>query len=288
MLKQWQAINQTVITSGCLQMVYLSGVNLSEQEFEPIQAYSEYLDIWIVFDGELSVKVFNQTRQLHSDDVFFYTRSTYAEIAISSTHFSGVRLRYLKDKLPSLTARKRFAASMLHCHIVNQTIKNHCLTFLQLAGAVDGSSNDWVSPAELAVIQKQSFDILSSLEHMIKLEHESLSVVPQNIAKVPLVVSAIDILESNIKSTPKIKSMVEQLGVSHSYFVRIFKKHVGVAPTVFSRVLRVNYSLTMISSDIESLSDVSYSLGFSDQSHFSNSFREALKFTPGTVPVRTL
>ena len=279
-------LNQTVITSGCLQMLYLDGGGFEETQFEPIKAYAEYLDIWLVLDGELSIKAFNAQRELKSGEVFLYTRSSYAEFSITSTHFSGVRFRFLKDKVAesSSSMRKRFAASMLGCDIVKQKLKNHCFNFLKLIDF----SEETVDKVELNMIQQESQDLLRAVCHMIDSNHDTLDVIVNQVETNELVVSSVDILESNIQTPPQINTIVDELGVSHSYFVRVFKRHIGVAPKVFSNVLRINYALSLISSDMESLSDISYSLGFSDQSHFSNSFREALKFTPGTVPVKII
>ena len=95
-----------------------------------IKSYSEYLDIFLVFEGQLSLKVFNKTRQLKAGDLFFCTRSTYVELQGNSETFSYARLRFLRHKLEGRSLENRFAASILGCDIIKQKIFNHCLSFI--------------------------------------------------------------------------------------------------------------------------------------------------------------
>ena len=284
MFKKWQAITQTVITSGCLQVVYLNGNNLDRTDHKPIKAYAEHLDILVVFDGELSIKIFNQQHTLKPGDVFFYSRSTFAEVIVSSENFSGARLRFIKNKIAHVKMPTRFAASMFGNVIVSQKIKNHCLNYIRLIDFPDSV----VSEKEVRLIEKENQEIIETIALMIESKHQALNIISHNLNEVELVVRAVNLFESSLTDTPKIKDIVKELGVSHSYFVRTFKRYVGVNPAVFSRTLKINISLSLISADIDSLSETSYLLGFSDQSHFSNSFRETLQFTPGTVAIRTI
>jgi len=270
---------QVIITNGCLQVLYAHGRNLKDITREPIKTYTEHLDIFLVFDGEISIKVFNQKHTLKAGDLFFCTRSTYAEINAEQNSFSYARLRYIKDKLNTHSIRQRFAASLLECQIIKHKIFNHCLSYVDFFESSCEKMND----KEAEFVHKENIEILSILDIMIDAEHENLKIVENQVSKVDLIVNAIDIFENNIEHTPKIKNIVAQLGISHSYFVRTFKRYIGVAPNIFSRTLKINYSLSLISLRMESLCDISYSLGFTDQSHFSNCFKEYLQFTPGST-----
>jgi len=277
MLKTSSQINQNIVTNGCLQIMYLNGLELGDECREPIKTYTEHLDIIIVFDGEVSLKVFNQERTLKAGDLFFCTRSTYSEIHTSDRGFSCARLRFIKDKLPQKTIKSRFAASLLESDIIKQKIFNHCVSYVDFFE----KSDDVMSENEAMMLHRDNIEILSVLDIMIGQEHECLNIVENKLKEIDLIVNAIDLLENNIEQIPKIKTIVDQLGISHSYFVRTFKRYVGATPTNFSRTLKVNYSLSLISSKMESLCDISYLLGFTDQSHFSNAFRQHLQLTPG-------
>ena len=288
MNKKPQQLDQSIISCGCLQLLYMRtddyAPRIGSTDNGSIKVYSEYLDILIVFDGTMSVSVFNQERNLSSGDVFFFTRSTYAELRVTTSSFSGARLRFVRDKVSSRVIRNRFAASMVTNGIINQKIFNHCLTFIKFIN----DRNTSCSAYELEIIERENRDIIDVLGMMIERQHESLNIVQQNIEKADVVVEAINLIESRLKESIKIRSLVEQLGVSHSYFVRLFKKHLGVSPNVYSRTLKVNCAMSLLGDGKESVSKVSCQLGFSDQSHFANSFREALRVTPGALAMRIL
>lgn len=277
MFKTSSNINQNIITNGCLQIMYLNGCELNTETREPIKAYAEHLDIFIVFDGEITLKVFNQERNLKAGDLFFCTRSTYAEVDAGKNRFSYARLRFIKDKLPNQEIKNRFAASLLQSDILKHKIFNHCVSYIDFFE----SNKETINEKEALMLHQENIEIFSVLDIMISQQHQNLNIVESELASIDLVVSAINLFEDNIKTTPKISCMVDDLGVSHSYFIRMFKRYVGVTPNIFARTLKINYSLSLISLKMESLCDVSYLLGFTDQSHFSNAFRHHLQLTPG-------
>ena len=81
----------------------------------------------------------------------------------------------------------------------------------------------------------------------------------------------------------KVNEVADTINVSRSYLIRIFKHNVGVVPNVFWRTMKINYSLSLISLKLESICEISYLLGFSDQSHFTNCFKKYLHTTPGNI-----
>ena len=276
MLKASNQINQNIITNGCLQIIYTNGCAMSAPNRQSIKAYTEHLDIIIMFDGEISLKVFNQECTLKAGDLFFCTRSTYSEIHTNSNSFSFARLRFIKEKLPSQSIKSRFAASLLESDIIKQKIFNHCLSYIDFLE----ESQQTMSESEALMLHQDNIEILSVLDIMISQEHQNLNILQNNLADIELVVNAINLLEKNIEQVPKIEKVVSQLGVSHSYFVRTFKRYVGATPNKFSRALKVNFSLSLISLKMKSLCEISYSLGFTDQSHFCNAFKHHLQLTP--------
>ena len=281
-IKNNSHINQNIITNGCLQIMYLSGDELENTNRDFIKAYTEYLDIIIVFDGEVSLKIFNQNISLKSGDLFFCTQSTYSEIHTYDKRFSFARLRFIKNKLPSQSIQNRFAASLLESEILKYKIFNHCVSYIDFFE----KSPDKLDEKEGLMLHQENIEIFSILDLMISEKHDNLNIVNHNLTHNELVVDAITYFERDIQSIPKIYVLVEHLGVSHSYFVRIFKRYVGTTPNIFIKTLKINFSLSLISSRLESLSDISYKLGFTDQSHFSNSFRHSLQLTPGDAQFR--
>jgi len=278
MFKIPSQINQNIITNGCLQVIFLNGGYTAQEQRKPIKTYTEHLDIIIVFDGELNINVFNQICTLKAGDLFFCSRSTYSEIHTNNDAFSFVRLRFLKDKLPDNVIENRFAASLLENDIIKQKVFNHCLSYVSYFEQSPNTLNE----SDARFLHQDNIEILSILSIMMgDRYHQSLKIVENKIATMDLLVEAIDLLEINVDKKPKINDIVGELGVSHSYFVRVFKRYVGATPNTFMQTLRVNYSLSIISQKMGSLCEVSYLLGFSDQSHFNNVFKQHLQLTPG-------
>ena len=277
MYKVSNQINQNIITNGCLQIIYVNGYSIADQPRDPIKAYTEHLDIIIVFDGEITLKVFNQNRKLKSGDLFFCSRSTYSEIHTDDHAFSFARLRFIQEKLPNDSIETRFAASLLDSEIVKQMIFNHCISYVSYFE----TSPETMDENEAKLLHKDNLEILSILNIMMEQQHQNLEIIKNKVADNILLVDAIDLLEENLEQTPRISAIVDELGISHSYFVRTFKRYVGATPINFAQTLKINYSLSIISQKLESLSDISYLLGFTDQSHFNNVFRQHLQLTPG-------
>ena len=282
-IKNNSYIDQNIISNGCLQIMYISGSELDNINRDPIKAYTEYLDIIIVFDGEMSLKVFNQNVSLKSGDLFFCTQSTYSEIHTSCNRFSFARLRFIKNKLPDQAILNRFAASLLESEILKYKIFNHCVSYIDFFE----KTSEKIDKKEAIMLHQENIEIFSILDLMISKKHENLNIVDHDLVDNKLVVDAVTHFERNVQSIQKLHVFVEQFGVSHSYFVRVFKRYVGATPKNFIKTLKINYSLSLISLEFESLCDISYKLGFTDQSHFSNSFRQFLQLTPGDAQFKS-
>jgi AraC-like DNA-binding protein len=68
--------------------------------------------------------------------------------------------------------------------------------------------------------------------------------------------------------------------VSMSHFSREFKRSFGVSPHQYIVVKRVERAAQLITTTRHLFSDIALEVGFSDQSHFSRSFRQVLNLTP--------
>jgi AraC-like DNA-binding protein len=71
------------------------------------------------------------------------------------------------------------------------------------------------------------------------------------------------------------------VGLSKYYLEKVFKKATGLSPYQFVIQMRVEKAKLLLASTSRSIIDISMELGFFDQSHFTNSFRN---FT-GTSPL---
>lgn len=88
-------------------------------------------------------------------------------------------------------------------------------------------------------------------------------------------------LKDNFVSVPNIEELAEIAHISPFYLMRLFKEEVGLSPHAYINQLRVNRAKEMMAEGL-TLLQITYELGFTDQSHFSKTF---LKIT-GVNPAR--
>jgi AraC family transcriptional regulator len=90
-----------------------------------------------------------------------------------------------------------------------------------------------------------------------------------------------EVLLANIKRGVPLKEVARECGLSVGYFSHAFRRTLGVAPYKWLIEQRVELSKEKLRDDGLSLSDVAAECGFSDQSHLSRIFRQAVGVSPG-------
>lgn len=75
-----------------------------------------------------------------------------------------------------------------------------------------------------------------------------------------------------------ISELIEQMGYSHCYTERLFKKEIGFSIKKYSNIIRIQKSIDYINQNNKE--DVYQKLGFYDQSHFINEFKKITSMTP--------
>lgn len=78
-----------------------------------------------------------------------------------------------------------------------------------------------------------------------------------------------------------ISDLAKHFGINSRRLERIFNAETGLSPKMFSRIIRFNHAKRMIENNAEiKLSRLTYETGYSDQAHFSNTFRELFDYSP--------
>jgi AraC-like DNA-binding protein len=87
-------------------------------------------------------------------------------------------------------------------------------------------------------------------------------------------------IHENIHLPVNIVRMAEQMHCSVSSLERLCKRLLQATPVEFIRKIKMQYaSKALINTDML-LSEIAYSLGYSDQSHFIREFKKSMKETP--------
>jgi len=85
----------------------------------------------------------------------------------------------------------------------------------------------------------------------------------------------------NSKGMLSIKSIREQLFITERTFERHFTREIGITPKQFSKIIQFSTSRNQITDDdYYNLTEISYDIGFSDQSHFIRTFKKYTGKTP--------
>lgn len=87
-------------------------------------------------------------------------------------------------------------------------------------------------------------------------------------------------LDDSLGNTSSIAEIARITGVHPVHLSRVFRQHVGMSPAHYLRQRRLEQSCALLRYTTRSLSDVALTCGFSDQSHFTNTFSSAYRITP--------
>ncbi|MDO5115762.1 MAG: AraC family transcriptional regulator [Synergistaceae bacterium] len=121
--------------------------------------------------------------------------------------------------------------------------------------------------------------IIRSSERL--LSHMPDCVLSRMVVKSSHILAVKEYLKENYASAPNIEALAEIAHISPFYLMRLFKEEIGLSPHAYINQLRVNKAKEMMAEGLPLL-QITYELGFTDQSHFSKTF---LRIT-GVNPAR--
>ena len=87
-------------------------------------------------------------------------------------------------------------------------------------------------------------------------------------------------LVSNLSEKMTLSEVAEQVKLSQYYFTRLFKKKTGISPHAYRTQHRLDTAKNLLRKG-RSFSEIAVSTGFTDQSHFTNTFKAYMGITPG-------
>ena len=94
-------------------------------------------------------------------------------------------------------------------------------------------------------------------------------------------------MASNLHRGPTLKDLSKHLGYSEKYCSDLFKQHMGETFTLYITRLRIQRAKTLLQSSSLRLSEISQSLGFSDQFAFSHFFKKTTGASPRSFRLQT-
>jgi len=100
--------------------------------------------------------------------------------------------------------------------------------------------------------------------------------------KKPFIMDIIEQLYQNPQKT-SVKNIALKFGYNQRHLYRIFLINYGVSPKVLLNILRLHLCLTLILEHNMNLTDIAYSCGFYDQSHFIKEIKRYTGISPLNV-----
>jgi AraC-like DNA-binding protein/mannose-6-phosphate isomerase-like protein (cupin superfamily) len=104
---------------------------------------------------------------------------------------------------------------------------------------------------------------------------------PTATASHPAVERALEFMRSHVGEAYGLDDLLTELGLDKSYFIRLFKKHVGVPPMKYAMNLKMSAASDLLRTTIEPLAAVAARIGFDDEYHFAKRFKQWSGTPPG-------
>ena len=91
---------------------------------------------------------------------------------------------------------------------------------------------------------------------------------------------AVEYFNSNYTTDISVGDYARSIGMSHSHFCHLFKKEMKESPTEYLRILKIDAAKELLNSTDMTISQIAYSLGFSDPLYFSRVFSAKENLSP--------
>jgi AraC family transcriptional regulator len=90
----------------------------------------------------------------------------------------------------------------------------------------------------------------------------------------------LDYVRSHLSQDLSIIDLAQVAGMSPYYFLRLFKKSMHFTPRQYIIQIRIDRAKELLRSRELSIADIALQCGFTNQSHFTNIFRQLTETTP--------
>jgi AraC-like DNA-binding protein len=97
----------------------------------------------------------------------------------------------------------------------------------------------------------------------------------------PAVEGALEFMRSHVGEAFDLDEVVATVGLDKSYFIRLFKKSVGVPPMRYAASLKMTAAANLLYTTQQPLATVAAQVGFSDEYHFAKRFKQWSGIAPG-------
>jgi len=132
-----------------------------------------------------------------------------------------------------------------------------------------------------AGLQEQLLNAAGSREMIALLDNYILRLTTKIKTDMRIIKYAVEKI-AGAPSKKNLAAVQQELHMTGRTFQRLFQKSIGIIPTQFRRISQFNTAFRQLNQlQFKNLTDLSFSNGYADQSHFIRAFREFTSLTPG-------
>jgi AraC-like DNA-binding protein len=137
-----------------------------------------------------------------------------------------------------------------------------------------------LSPAITGRLQEQLLNAATTNEMIALLDEYVFSLITKTKADCQLISYATLAIAQNASKDVLLK-VQRELHVTERTFQRMFEKNIGIAPGLYRRISQFNNAFQQLNNrQFSKLSDIAFTNGYADQSHYIRAFKEFTGITP--------
>ena len=96
----------------------------------------------------------------------------------------------------------------------------------------------------------------------------------------PLMKSAVEYIQEHYTSPITLTELTEQLHVSKSYLIRLFRQHLGMTVTAYINGVKLDYAAQLLTTSSMNVQQTADCLGYADSGYFARLFRRRFGVSP--------
>lgn len=137
------------------------------------------------------------------------------------------------------------------------------------------ASSSWEYSLNILHIQTLLQTITLELFTQYPIDQLSISIETQRIEPAMMYMS------QYYKEPIKLEQLAHLCCMSPNYFHKIFRNTLNMTPANYLTLLRMNAALQLLTDKLQTIKNIAYELGFTDDAHFCRSFKKYYGIPPG-------